>query len=285
MLRSQCLVGVASSISTVAVTGAGVVDREATDSVAALERRTRTKIGLTILRPNGSLVIAHRPHERFPLASTQKLPLVMTVLAKSRLSTTRFVEVKKSDLLPDYSDISQRYPNGGKLRLDDICAGTVSQSDNTGAQVLARLVGGPQAVTAYLQSIGITDVRVDRTERHLPERAEKLDPRDTGTPAAMARLVWRLAYDSPLPPTPTQKLLSWMRATTTGDKRIRAGVPKSWRVADKTGSYENAANDIGLIYPPQRSPLAIACYVYGVTTTDDGSHIIAAVIRTIRSLI
>jgi len=131
----------------------------------------------------------------------------------------------------------------------------------------------------------VTDVRIDRTEHELPDEADESDPRDTGTPQAMAHLVWRLAYASPLAPAVTHTLLTWMFATVTGNKRIRAGVPQGWRVADKTGSYANAANDIGLIYPPHRSPLAIACYVDGVRTTDDGSQAIASVVTTIRSLL
>ncbi len=219
----------------------------ATEAIAAVERKVRARIGLTVLHPHGSLAIARRARERFPLASTQKLALVMTVLARRDLDPNHAVRISRTDLdSPDYSYISEHYPNGGTLRLADICALTISHSDNTGADVLARLVGGPHAVTTYLRSIGVTDVRIDRTERELPDEADESDPRDTGTPQATAHLVWRLAYASPLAPGVTHTLLTWMFATVTGNKRIRAGVPQGWRVADKTGSYANAANDIGL---------------------------------------
>jgi beta-lactamase class A len=53
-----------------------------TDSIANLERAAGARIGLATLDSSGSLIIGHRSRERFPLASTQKLPLVMTVLAR-----------------------------------------------------------------------------------------------------------------------------------------------------------------------------------------------------------
>jgi beta-lactamase class A len=53
-----------------------------------------------------------------------------------------------------------------------------------------------------------------------------------------------------------------MKNNTTGDKRIRAGVPKGWVVADKTGAETAYAvrNDIGIIWPPKCAPITIAIY-------------------------
>lgn len=59
-----------------------------------------------------------------------------------------------------------------------------------------------------------------------------------------------------------QQLLTWMKKNTTGDLRIRAGVPKGWVVADKTGSGEyGLTNDIAIIWPPNHpSPILVAIY-------------------------
>ena len=58
-----------------------------------------------------------------------------------------------------------------------------------------------------------------------------------------------------------QLLKTWLIANTTGDNRIRAGVPKGWIVGDKTGtgSY-GTTNDIGIIWPPHCAPIVIAIY-------------------------
>ena len=46
-----------------------------------------------------------------------------------------------------------------------------------------------------------------------------------------------------------------------GDKRLRAGLPPSWEVGDKTGSGDHGvANTIGILRPPGRAPLLAAVY-------------------------
>lgn len=61
---------------------------------------------------------------------------------------------------------------------------------------------------------------------------------------------------------PTEKrelLIDWMKRNTTGDALIRAGVPKGWAVADKTGagSY-GTRNDIAIIWPSKGDPIVLA---------------------------
>lgn len=54
-----------------------------------------------------------------------------------------------------------------------------------------------------------------------------------------------------------------MKDSTTGYKRIRAGVPIGWTVAEKTGggfgSY-GIANDIGFLWSPLCKPIVLAIY-------------------------
>ncbi len=96
----------------------------------------------------------------------------------------------------------------------------------------------------------------------------------------MMSLVERLVARSPLAPAQTGLLLGWLRQTTTGGARLRAGVPPGWSVADKTGTYANAANDVGLLYPPSGPPIAIACYTFGQPSDAGGSAAIAECART-----
>jgi beta-lactamase class A len=253
------------------------------DPVAAIERARGGTIGVAAIDVATGPIIRHRAHERFPLASTWKLPLVMALLARvdaGRERLGRTIRFTPADLEPPYGPIAQRYPHGGSLALEEICRLTISDSDNTGADLLGRLAGGPSAVTSYLRSIGVDGVRIDRFERELPSRAPRTDPRDTGTPEAMAMLAARLVNASPLSPASTALLLRWMRGTTTGGRRLRAGVPRGWTVADKTGTYQNVANDVGLLFPPGGTPIAIACYTIDVPG-DGGSAAIADAARAV----
>ena len=51
--------------------------------------------------------------------------------------------------------------------------------------------------------------------------------------------------------------------TSTGDKRLRAGVP-GWKVGDKTGTAGDSgtANDIGVLWPQGGgAPVLVTCYL------------------------
>ncbi len=56
--------------------------------------------------------------------------------------------------------------------------------------------------------------------------------------------------------------MSWLTTNTTGDARIRAGAPKGWLVADKTGTggAYGTTNDLGIIWPPNCAPIIMAIY-------------------------
>ena len=65
-----------------------------------------------------------------------------------------------------------------------------------------------------------------------------------------------------------EKLIGWMIASPTGRERLRAGLPSTWRVGDKTGTYNgerNATNDVAIAWRPDGSPILIASYLHGST--------------------
>jgi beta-lactamase class A len=71
----------------------------------------------------------------------------------------------------------------------------------------------------------------------------------------------RIALGAQLPALQRQTLQDWLRGNTTGDTRIRAGVPAGWVVGDKTGtgSY-GTANDTAILWPPQRAPIVLTIF-------------------------
>lgn len=58
-----------------------------------------------------------------------------------------------------------------------------------------------------------------------------------------------------------EQFVTWLKGNTTGDKRIRAGIPKDWIVGDKTGTCGyGTTNDVGIIWPTNGAPIVIAIY-------------------------
>ncbi|MGK5065389.1 class A beta-lactamase [Janthinobacterium sp. LB3P112] len=229
--------------------------------LAALEQAAGGRLGVAAWRQGSELRVAYRADERFPLASTFKAMLAGAVLARSVSQPgllEQHVRYEKKELVT-YSPITEKHLADG-MSVADLCAATLQYSDNSAANFLMTLLGGPQAVTAFARSIGNTVFQLERWETEL-NSAIPGEVRDTASPASMAHSLQQLLLGNSLPAPQRQQLDAWMRGNTTGDKRIRAGVPAGWQVADKTGSGAyGSVNDIGVAYPASGAPLVIAVY-------------------------
>jgi beta-lactamase class A len=231
------------------------------DRLAALERRSGGRLGVAAADADGKMTIGHRADERFAVCSTFKVVLAGAILAHSGDidgGLQRRIRYRRSELVAN-SPVSSQHVDDG-MTVAALCAAAIQYSDNTAANLLMKLLGGPQAVTAYAHSIGNAAFRLDRWEPALNSCIPD-DPRDTATPAAMAASLRTLALGDALSPEHRAQLNDWLRGNTTGAKRIRAAVPAGWNVGDKTGSGDyGTANDLAVLYPPQRKPIVLAVY-------------------------
>jgi beta-lactamase class A len=75
----------------------------------------------------------------------------------------------------------------------------------------------------------------------------------------------KLALGAALKPPSRERLVAWLVANQTGDECLRAGTPKGWKVGDKTGTGPTggAANDVAILWPPNRAPILVAAYTDG----------------------
>lgn len=216
----------------------------------ALEARFGGRIGVYAVDTGSGAVVSHRGDERFLLASTGKVFIVATVLQDpARLD--RLIRYDRSALL-EYAPVTERHVDTG-MTVADLCDAAITYSDNTAANLLFDVVGGPPAVTAFVRGLGDEVTRFDRPEPELNVSTGPDDERDTTTPAAVVRSLRAVVRD--------ERLAGWMLTTTTGDATIRAGVPAGWRVGDKTGTgAQGERNDIAVLYPPDRAPILLAVY-------------------------
>ncbi len=245
--------------------GEEAATRRWTDTLADIERTAQGRLGVAMLDTGSGLVLGWRQDERFAMASTFKAVLAGWMLAlvdQGRERLDARVHYAKADVVA-YSPVSgARAGDGGGLTVGELCAATVSLSDNTAANVLLARHGGPAAFTAFVRSLGDQVTRLDRTEPALNEAAVG-DPRDTTTPQAMLQTLQKLVLGDALTPTSRAWLQRWLVETSTGDKRLRAGVP-GWKVGDKTGTASDSgtANDIAVLWPPGGgAPVVVTCYL------------------------
>ena len=236
-----------------------------TAELAALERRLGGRVGVAALDMGSGARIEYRADERFPLCSTYKFLLAASVLGRADRGDedlNRRILFGKDDLV-SFSPATRGRIDRDGMSVAELCEAALVVSDNTAANLLLSTLGGPAGLTAFAKTLGDDATRLDRPEPALNE-AKADDPRDTTTPAAMLGSLRRVMLEPTLKTESRDRLAAWMFAGTTGVARLRAGLPKTWRVADKTGTGENgAAGDIAVIWPPDRAPLVVAVYLAG----------------------
>jgi len=241
-----------------------------------IKKRHGGRIGVSALQ--GAKSVNLDSTEAFAMCSTFKWVLAAAVLKAcddGKLSLTKTIAYGPKDLL-DYAPITKAHVADGKMTVADLCAAAVSLSDNTAANLLLPLIGGPAGITQFARDQGDAVTRLDRNEPTLNTNVDG-DARDTTTPQAMARLLKTVFTGTVLKPASLDQLKAWMIATSTGKKRIRSVVPAGWTAGDKTGTGENGAtNDVAVIWPDKGDPIFMAIYTSGGTLDSAGREAIIA---------
>ena len=220
------------------------------------------RLGVAIFDVQTLEPFSHNGDDRFPMCSTFKLLAAGAVLKRvddGKEQLGRLIPVTAGDVVPGSSHIKAPVPGG--LTMAQLCEAAMIYSDNTAGNLILASLGGPPAIGAFARTLGDTITRLDRNEPTLNE-AIPGDPRDTTTPNAMLRSMQTLLIGEALTEASKNQLMQWLTGNKTGDTRLRAGLPQGWRVGDKTGTGERgSANDIAIVWPPNRAPILIAVYL------------------------
>jgi beta-lactamase class A len=276
---------------TLGLLGAAIASRAAladddalAASFAGIEIRLGARLGVAIHDTASGRRWTHRADERFPLCSTFKVLASAALLAKIDAGRDRLDRrvVLAAAALVAYSPVTKERVGGNGMTLAELCAAAIAHSDNTAGNAILAAIGGPKGVTDFARRLGDPATRLDRWETELNQAAPG-DPRDTTTPAAMAADLEALVLGQTLKPASRDQLVAWMLANTTGDAKLRAGLPPDWRIGDKTGGGGHGAMaDIAAIWPPGRKPVFVAIYLADTTASfDDRNAAIADLARAL----
>ncbi len=244
-------------------------------------------------------------NQRFSLQSVMKVvaaAAAMDAVDRNQMKLEEPITVRRKDLSVYVQPIADIVAKQGQFdtTIGDIIRRAVVQSDNAAADILVARLGGPEAVQDFLNRKGLANLRIDRDERHLqsestgltwkpeyvdPERfakarqalskqardaafeAYRKDERDTATPEGMTLFLHALMTGRLLSPASTRHLMDVMAQTATSPERLRAGAPRGWTVAHKTGSSGTwngitaATNDVGVLIAPDGGKIAISAFV------------------------
>lgn len=248
--------------------------------ISALHLETGNRVSL-----NGDL--------SFPMASTYKVPIAayaFHLIDQNRLSLDRMIQVERRHLVSS-SIISTYFQHPGiSLSLYNLMELMLTESDNTATDVVIHELGGASVVTDWLRSIGIDDMRVDRTTAQLLGQyagiaeptgndasfldqyadlkaaggqvifeldgtspayvAFEKDPQDHATPDAMALLLEKIWRAKLLSAPSVDVLCEIMGRCKTGADRLAGRMPRGVLVAHKSGTITGSINDVGYIIMP-----------------------------------
>ena len=245
--------------------------------LSALEADNGGRIGFVAHDLGSGRRLTARGDERFVYCSTFKMYLSAATLMRVQAGQERLdraVPVTRADMV-SHAPVTEP-AIGSSLSVERLMQAVVEVSDNPGANLLLKALGGLEAMRAFYRGIGDDSTTVDRFE---PEMNRLDGIKDTITPARSVANLHRLFVDSTSPLSADSKtmLLGWMYTSPTGADRLKAGVPADWRVAHKTGTGGyGPTNDIGILYPPSGEPVIVAAYYHATRETSDSQN--AAVI-------
>jgi len=229
--------------------------------ITELEKHSGGRLGVAMLDTASHARLHYRAEERFAMCSTFKFVAAAAVLQRverGEEKLDRWIVYGPEDLL-EYAPVMREHVQEHGMRLSDVCAAAVQWSDNTAANLMLRVIGGPAGFTQYCRSLGDRITRLDRIEPEL-NRVAAGDGRDTTTPAAMLSLLHSLLLGKALADSSRQQLESWMVNATVGKDSIPAGLPPEWRIGHKTGSGRDESNDVLIAWPPGRAPVLITAF-------------------------
>ncbi|HMF58159.1 MAG TPA: class A beta-lactamase, subclass A2 [Pyrinomonadaceae bacterium] len=240
--------------------------------IERISHEARGRVGVSVMLLETGDSTEFHGNEHFPMQSVYKFPIGMAVLhevERGALSLEQKVRVEQSDMVPAkaHSPIRDEHPQGGvEFSVRELLRYMVAESDGTASDVLLRLAGGPEQVTAYLRSLGVREIVVATSEKEMASD-EQVQYRNWATPNAIAGLLRMLYEGRGLSAESRALLLQFMTESNTGPRRIKGRLPAGTIVAHKTGTSNTvngltrATNDAGIITLPDGRHLIVAVFV------------------------
>jgi beta-lactamase class A len=282
-IASQAAVAAPAASKTVEVAAAR---QRLVESFARFAQQTDGTTGVAVQRiGGGDDVMTLNAGTGFPMASTFKISIagaIFSLIDSGKLTLGTMIAVDPA-LIVQSDGIADQTPHPGvSLSVYNLLELMLTRSDNTATNVLSETVGGPAAITAWVRSIGVTGMQVDRDTRRVRPDGTPFDLKTTNnsTPEAMLKLLLTIRAGKAISTASTKTLIEIMERCHTGDARLKGLLPLGTVVAHKTGSLQDVANDVGFVTLPNGDQFAIAVFVKADTKgTQVRDRVIADIAR------
>ena len=288
--------------------------------VARLASITDGVVGMSAIHMESNRRFSFHGTDRFPMASSFKVPIAVQLLSRvdrGEIRLDQMVTIEPRDLHPGSGTLTELFNHPGvALSVRNLLELMLLISDNSATDIVLRLAGGPEAVTAKMRALQITGITVDRPTVNLiadwvgaklppehewtpalygklfdavtPEQRKQAsdrfnqDPRDTAQPDSMAALLERIYRKQLLKPETADLLLDILYRCRTGDARIKGMLPPGTEVAHKTGSIGGTVNDVGIVnLPDGGGHVVLALFVKQGSKSESSERAIAQISRAV----
>lgn len=258
--------------------------RDLQQALARITERCGERVGVAAVHIESGRKVSIAGDQALPLYSVVKLPLAVVVLKEvesGKLKLEQEVTVRREDVAPGSWGNSERWAKVPmQVTVRDLLEFSLVDSDNTSADKLFDLIGGPEAVERRMHALGFPTFKVATSMKQMGRHA--VHP-NTSSADGVLQLLVALQSGTILKARECAVLFEMMRRANTGAKRIRSGVPSGTEVRHKTGTGNNAVNDVGLItLPSKRGHIAVAVMISdSKLATADQERAVADVAKTV----
>ncbi len=290
-------------------------DADLARKINAIEKKSKTVIGITAIYIEKNKIIGHNSNKRFFMASTIKLPIALAFLHRvdeKKDSLNRVVKMDMRNSVPGSGALHHLFEKKKlNMSMQQILKYMMRNSDNSASDTVLHAVNGPEYVKQRMDALGFKNIYVNRsilemfldtnhvdhaylnkpqpvdawqkTFNKVPLEQKKLawqrfenDTRDTTTPEDMAKLLVKVYKRQALSESSTKLLMGIMEQCRTGRSRIRGLLPGYVKVAHKTGTWAIYEADY-LRYPGAKKLYRFASDVGIITLPNNKGHVAIAV--------
>lgn len=230
-------------------------------------------------------LFSYAAEDSFPAASTIKMLIMLTafnVADRDPNALNEQLTIRSGDLVAG-SPFLAGAQGGEKYTVATLMKPMIQVSDNSASNALISHFGF-ERINAIAQRYGLRNTRL---KRHFLDYAAVVHHhQNVTTPGDMGRLLFAIERGSregvPTCATPRscRAMIEIMLGQTDHDK-IRAGIPRSTPVANKTGEVTGVRNDVAIVDPLGDTPFLLTIFTKHLTSHRAGVQAIQRIAQAV----
>lgn len=229
-----------------------LVQNSLTYKINQLIKNKDCTTGVSVISGNKIWTIGN---EKQPLLSVFKIFVALNILGDEKINLDTKLKIDESEITTKtYSPMLKKYSKYPfEISIKELLEYMVSKSDNNACDILLDYIGGAHRLEEYMHNLGFSDVEisVNEKEMHFDPKKEYLNKAYNKDVVE----VIKLAHEGEiLSKERVQIFNEIMIKTTTGENKLKAGLPKNVVLGHKTGSSSRnkkgekiADNDVGFV--------------------------------------